>query len=61
MMEPVALLSQQETEDNFPRNQWRKEGGLRRGIQKPNEPYYSIQEVCVQGVDTNGSHISIIL
>jgi len=34
---------------------------LRQGYEKPDEPYHSVQQACVQRADVDGPHIGMVL
>src|SRR2546425_1451455 len=55
--EPTTLLSQQESIDNFPRDQRQEDPRFGRGIQEPDEPHEGVQQVPIQWTDVDGSHI----
>ena len=60
MTESAALLSHQETIDNFPRDQRHEDLRFGRGIQEPEEPHEGVQQVPIQRADVDGPHISMI-
>jgi hypothetical protein len=59
MTESAALLSHQETIDNFPRDQRHEDLRFGRGIQEPDEPHHGVQQVHIQRADIDGPHISM--
>ncbi len=39
----------------------REEGSLGRGVQEPDEPHYSVQQVCVQRACADSPHVGVAL
>jgi hypothetical protein len=56
--EPAALLSHEETIDDFPRDQRHEDSRFGGGIQEPDKPHDGVQQVHIQRADGDGPHIS---
>jgi len=58
--ESATLLSQQESIDDFPRDQRQEDRRFSRDIQEPDEPHEGVQQVRIQRTDGYRPHRSLI-